>query len=285
MLAISLVAAPGLGSGGATATTDTHSIRSASSTMATQNGNALPALSTQQALATPATNTAANDTVALNNVTAAGVCTDYKHDTATFEISNHDDDTAQVTYHSPAGEGGSGKVAIPPGESIRVDNMDTTGVATGLESAAITLFIENAPAEKEQGINYPSNRTPCGNATPTTPEIMFTNQTTFAQDDFAVMTDKAALPQGGFIVFANESEAIVDNSYYIGQGTAEQVDANLYEAFENADEGDQVTLTATLYRDTDGDGTFDPTVDEPYKNERGINTSATATVTYGGYTP
>lgn len=264
-------------SGGAIASVVASPTQTLTSPVAPLSDDAEPAIPTRHTQ-----HGTGNGTVTLDNVTAKGICTDYEANTATFEIINTDDDTATVSYVSQDGKN-SGQVTIAPGESVRVDDVDTTSIATGLESVAITLFVENAPGNGEQYINYGNDPTPCGDAVATYPNVVFNNQTTAAAESFAVTIDEAALPSGGFVVFTNESEAVVATSYYIGEGVAKQVDVDLYPAFENATAGDRVTLTATLYRDTNDNGKFDPTVDQPYKSQNGT-TSATATVTYDGNT-
>jgi hypothetical protein len=279
IIVVGLVAAPSLVSGGVTAPPVTSPTPTVAPSMTSLNDTAEPALRTRHAQ-----RGTANDTVALDNVTVEAICTDYKANRATFEIINNDDDTAIVSYLAADAAGGSGTVTIPPGESVRVDDINTTSIATGLEQGAITLFVENAPGEEEQGINYGSDPSPCGDTVPTYLDVVFTNQTTFDRENFAVTIDEVALPEGGFVVFTNKSGAVVGTSYYIGQGIAEQVDVDLHRAFEDAEAGDQTTLTATLYRDTNDNGTFDPAIDQPYESECGT-TSATATVTYGGDEP
>lgn len=75
---------------------------------------------------------------------------------------------------------------------------------------------------------------------------------------------QANLSVGGFIALFEESRngTLLGTSSHLDSGSHENVDVDLTTEYS-----DDTTVVAVLYRDTNDNSTFDPTVDEPYRND------------------
>lgn len=114
--------------------------------------------------------------------------------------------------------------------------------------------------------------------------VTFEDQTSDGQ---TVEVANATLPDGGFVVIRNESEdgllgdgvlgndtEILGQSEHLEPGSHENLTIDL-----NETQSGEANLTAVLYRDSDGDGTFDQDADEAYTRD-GEDVSSTATVQF-----
>lgn len=111
-----------------------------------------------------------------------------------------------------------------------------------------------------------------GEANGTNGSIVFYDQET--QGDELVVAE-VTLPDGGFVAVFEEARngTLFGSSAYLDAGTHENVDVPLSRTHAN-----DTTFVAVLYRDVDGNRSFDQTVDEPYHVE-GAVVSAEAYVT------
>lgn len=113
--------------------------------------------------------------------------------------------------------------------------------------------------------------------------VTFEDQTT---DGNWVEVANATLPDGGFVVIRNDTddgilpdldddeESFLGNSEYLEPGSHLNITIFLNETQEG-----EMTLTAVIYQDSDGNETFDQDEDEAYTSD-GEDVSSTATVTF-----
>lgn len=146
--------------------------------------------------------------------------------------------------------------------------VSTVIAAPGQATVATETSTTDTPTEMPTADPTP---TP-GEANGTNSSVVFYDQET--QGDELVVAE-VTLPNGGFVAVFEGSRngTLLGNSAYLGAGAHENVDVPLSRALSN-----DTTFVAVLYRDADGNQSFDRTVDELYR-ANGSVVSAEAYVT------
>ena len=150
-----------------------------------------------------------------------------------------------------------GPVGSSPG--VRTDYRALAAVP----AAAALLLLSACGDDAPEGDAPPSSVATAGETT-VAPEgesgsdqmadLSFADQ---SGDGSTVVVDTVSAPQGGFVVVTAADGGAPLGSVQLQVGTSDDVEVSLDQPLTATTE-----LTATLYADTDGDGEFDPDVDQ-----------------------
>lgn len=196
------------------------------------------------------------------------LCTNYREDTAQYQLQNKNAQPATIAYSSTAGNSNGGEVTIKGGSSVDV-RISTTSSTSGGNSTALTVGLPGTNNGTHSGASYNNAASPCNSESVSSPSVTFTNQT--SADGRTVEIKRSSLPKGGFVALYTKDGSLVSSSNYIGPGTANGVEISVDRGIQG-----NVSLVAQLHYDTNGDRSFDP-ADEAY-TKNGVPISDTATV-------
>lgn len=223
-----------------------------------------------------------NEGIDPSKVSVTPKCTDANGE-AWYELRNENPETATISFSSTGagtsdsiavqGGGGSAEISVPVDGDNAALVIEFPGIDDGTHDG-----VRHPPASKacNGGSNGTATETDDGTPTETdtedtpSPTITFSDQT--SSNGKTVVVDQMTLPDGGFIVLSPEGGSQTWPSPYVDPGTKTDQPIDLPQQID----GEQ-TFTATIYRDTNGNGEYDG-ADKAY-TVQGSPVSDTATVT------